>query len=93
MPFPLLGVFLATSIGVLVKKALVAIGIGTLTYVGIDQAFTAVKSNIISNYGMMAGASMQLADLAGVGSAIGILLGALAGRIALVVVSKLGNIL
>lgn len=93
MAFPLLGGFLALSIGALVKRALIAVGFGTITYVGLQAAFDSVQQNVILNYGLMAGASMQLADLAGVGQTLGILLGALSGRIALIAVSKLGSIL
>lgn len=93
MAFPLLGAFLALSIGAFVKRALIAIGFGTITYVGLQAVYDQVQQNIIGNYGLMAGASMQLADLAGVGQTLGILLGALAGRIALIAVSKLGSIL
>lgn len=89
----LIGLFLATSIGALVKRALVAIGFGTITYAGLQTAFDGVKTAVINNYGSMVGASLQLSDLAGVGTVLGILLGALAGRIALVAVNKIGSVL
>lgn len=93
MALPLLGAFLSTSIGALVKKALVAIGFGTITYAGLQAAFDAAQAQVISHYGQMAGASMALADLAGVGQTIGILLGAMAARVGMIALSKLGKIL
>jgi cell division protein FtsX len=93
MAFPLLGAFLATSIGALVKRALVAIGFGAITYTGLQVAFDSAKTSVIQAYGSMAGASLQLADLAGVGTVIGIILGAMAGRIAIVAVNKIGSVL
>lgn len=93
MAFPFLGAFLATSIGSLVKRALVAVGFGAITYTGLQVAFDSAKSNVIQSYGSMAGASLQIADLAGVGAVIGIILGAMAGRIAIVAVNKIASIL
>lgn len=93
MAIPLLGAFLAVSVGALLKRALVAVGVGTITYVGLDAAFAAAQAQIIANYGQLSGAGVQLADLAGVGAAIGIILGAMSGRIAIAVVSKFARIL
>lgn len=93
MPLPLLGAFLSTSIGALVRKAMVAIGLGTITYAGLQAAFNSVQANVIANYGQLNGASLQIADLAGVGQAIGIILGALAARVGIAVISKFGKVL
>ena len=93
MAAPLIGAFLASSIGPLLKRALVAIGFGTITYTGLQAAFDAAKAQVIANYGQLSGVSMQIADLAGVGQAMGIVLGALAARVGLVVLSKIGRIL
>ncbi|MDD2943636.1 MAG: DUF2523 domain-containing protein [bacterium] len=85
--------FLATSIGPLVKRALVAIGVGTVTYAGLDVAFAAARDLIVSNYGQMSGSVADLVSLAGVGQAIGIVLGALAARVGLVALTSLGRVL
>lgn len=93
MALPLLGAFLALSVGALVKRALLALGLGIITYSGLQAAFDTVQAQVISNYGQMSGASLQLADLAGVGQTIGILLGALAARVGIAVVSRIGRVL
>lgn len=93
MALPLLGAFLSTSIGALVKRAMLAIGLGTITYSGLQAAFDAAQAQVISNYGLMPSNALALADLAGVGAAIGILLGALAARVGIAVVSKFGRVL
>lgn len=93
MPIPLLGAFLSASIGALARKAMVAIGLGTITYTGLQAAFDSVQANIISNYGTMSGASMQLANLAGVGDTLGIILGAMSARVGMAVVSKIASML
>ncbi|OGS94419.1 MAG: hypothetical protein A3H31_01620 [Gallionellales bacterium RIFCSPLOWO2_02_FULL_57_47] len=91
--FSLFGAFLAASIGPIVTRVLLALGLGTVTYVGLQAAFDSARNLVISNYGQMHGAAMQLADLAGVGQTIGILLGAMAARIGMVALSKIGRVL
>lgn len=93
MAFPLLGAFLSATIGTLAKKVLVALGFGTVTYVGLQGAFDAVQSQVVSNYGSMSGASMMLLDLAGGGQVVGIILGAISARIGLISLSHLGKVL
>lgn len=93
MPLPLLGAFLSASAGALVKKALVAIGLGTITYTGLQAAFDAAQAQVITHYGQLPAAALQLADLAGVGQVIGILLGAMAARVGMAMLSHIGKIL
>lgn len=85
--------FFASSIGPLVKRALVAIGIGTITYAGLDTAFAAARDLVVSNYGQMPGNVADLVSLAGVGQAIGIILGAMAARVGMTALSTLGKVL
>lgn len=91
--YTVLAAFLASSIGSLAKRALFALGLGTITYAGLQSAFNTAQAQIISNYGQLSGASMQLADLAGVGQVLGIILGALTARVGIAVVSKIGRVL
>lgn len=93
MAFPLLGAFLATSIGDLTKRALLAIGLGTVTYAGLDTAIEAAKTQVLASYGALPVATMQLADLAGVGQTIGIVLGAIVARAGIAAVSHIGRVL
>lgn len=88
-----LAAFFGSSIGALAKRALVALGIGTVTYAGLDVAFGAARDLVISNYGQITGAAAQLISLAGVGQALGIVLGALAARVGLIALSSLGKVL
>jgi hypothetical protein len=88
-----LAFFFSASIGPLLKRALVAIGIGTITYTGMDVAFGAARDLVISNYGAMGAATAGLVSLAGVGQAFGIILGALSARVGLTIMSKLGSVL
>lgn len=85
----LIWAFLVRILGPLAKRVLIALGIGTVTYVGLDAAFDAAKNYIIGYYGQMSGDVLQVVSLAGFGAAIGIILGAIAARIALISLSKL----
>lgn len=85
--------FLAQAVGPLAKRVLVALGIGTVTYAGLDVAFGAARDLVVSNYGQMSGDVANLVSLAGVGQAIGIILGALAARVGMAALSHLGKIL
>lgn len=73
-------------------KVLLALGIGTLTYVGLDTAYNAAQGLVIQYYGQMGASSMAIVDLAGVGQAIGIILGAMAARLSLIMVGRLSKL-
>jgi hypothetical protein len=93
MPLPLLGAFLGTAIGALAKKALTALGLGVVTYAGLQAAFNTAQTQVINNYGNLTGVTLALADMAGVGQSIGIILGAIAGRIGIAVLGRIGRVL
>ncbi|MEQ1742407.1 MAG: DUF2523 domain-containing protein [Candidatus Nitrotoga sp.] len=80
--------FLAAAVGPLAKKILLALGIGTITYTGLQAAFDAASAQVVANYGSMSGGSLAIADLAGVGQSIGIVLGALSARLAMIVLAR-----
>lgn len=75
--------------GPVVKKALGALGIGVVSYAAINAALSAVQSAVVSSYGAMTGDVAGILGLAGVGQAIGILLGAMVARISYAQLSKL----
>ncbi len=75
--------------GPVVKKALSALGIGVVSYAAINAALSAVTSAVQSSYGSMTGDVAGILGLAGIGQAIGILLGAMAARISYAQLSKL----
>jgi hypothetical protein len=85
--------FLAGAVGPLAKKILLALGIGTITYTGLQEAFDAASDQIIANYGAMSGGTLALVDLAGVGQAIGIILGAIAARVAMIALARFSKLL
>jgi len=85
--------WLVVAIGPLAKKLLVALGIGTITYTGFDAAFGALRDQVISNYGSMPANVAGIISLTGLGQALGIILGAMAGRVGLVALSHFAKVL
>lgn len=89
MQFQVLFVFLSTVLAPLVKKVLVALGIGAISYVGINFAMDAAKAQIMSN---MAGIPLDVAQLMGLFKfdvAINIAMSAVTTRMAFSGVNKI----
>lgn len=76
----------------LVKKVLVMLGIGLVSYAGLSAIGAEIQNAVLSNWGMLGGAVLQIATLGGIPQSIGIILGALNARIAYVAVGKIGRV-
>ena len=76
----------------LAKKVLVSLGIGVLTYTGLSLISTQVQNEVIGLWGNVSGDMLSMASLLGIPQSFGIILGGLAGRVALISASKLGRI-
>ena len=72
----------------LVQKVLVGLGIGVVTYTGLQAAFNQVQSLIISNYNSVSAQVAALFYLAGFNYALGLILSAYSMRVAMTVVKK-----
>lgn len=92
MAAPLVSVILSAA-APLVRKALLALGLGTITYAGLQAAFDAAQAEVISHYGQMPANALELANLAGVAQTIGIILGAISARVGMIALSKIGKVL
>lgn len=83
-----MGAWLAVIIGPLVKRALVAVGVGTVTYVGamaaLRQALDAAKSAM----GGMAGEVLSLVAMAGGFQAASIIAGGLVAALSVSVLKR-----
>ncbi len=84
--------WLLAAAGPLVKKALIALGIGWISTLGVEAALTVAKNAVLANWGAISGVTAQVLGLFGFGEALGILLGALAARGSLVAYSHLGKL-
>lgn len=80
MYFQMLFTFLTTIAQPLVNKVLAGLGIGAISYVGINIMLDQVKSFIISNMGSGASDMLALLGLAKVDIAINIVLSAVTAR-------------
>lgn len=80
MPFAALLVAMIPS---MVAKVLFALGIGLLTITGIDLVFGQLETLLVDSLGGVIGIGAALLGMAGVGSAIGYIVGAMTARVTL----------
>lgn len=76
----------------IVKKVLVSLGIGFVTYSGMTLLADQVKAEIISAWGMLGQNALQVLTLGGVPQALGIILGGLSAGAALMAITKLQKV-
>ncbi|MEQ1915404.1 MAG: DUF2523 domain-containing protein [Gallionella sp.] len=84
------GLYLASVAAPIAQRVLIGLGIGTITYIGLDAAFTTVKDGVVNNWGQVPQGALAVLTAAGVGQAVGIVLGAIAARVVMIQVKKLG---
>ena len=84
--------FFDSNIGILARKALGGLGIGVISYTAVTAAFNTAVAYTQSHYNNIAADALQLIGLAGIGEAIGIIVGAITARLTITSMSKLGVI-
>lgn len=75
--------FLASAIGPLAVRALVALGFASVSFAGVTVAFDALVTHAQTQWSSLPAAVIQLASLAGIPSALGLIFGAGLARITL----------
>lgn len=88
----LLGTFFTESAGAIAKRMLAGAGVGVISYIGIATAMERAISYAQSSYAGLSGYIAAFAGLGGVGEAFGIIAGALAFRVTVLSMSKIGVI-
>lgn len=83
---------LQAAAGPIAKKVLSALGIGVVTYTALQTSFNLAKSAVVSSYGAITGEIAGILGLAGFGTAIGIVLGAMAARVTYMQLTKLAKV-
>lgn len=83
--------FLMGIVGTLAGRVLLSLGIGWISYAGVSAALDAVRGHIVDAWGV-GGATIEMAYLAGMGEAVGILLAGFAVRSAFYGIAKLGKL-
>ncbi|MFM2276400.1 MAG: hypothetical protein RL211_2272 [Pseudomonadota bacterium] len=78
-----LGTWLAALVQPLFAKLLLALGFSVVTITGVDVAVNALRNNLASSVGSLPADLLQLFALGGGNLALGIIMGAVATRLAL----------
>lgn len=99
MQFAAVFTFLSTVLGPLISKVLTGLGIGAVSYVGINLMLEQVKDYIVSSFGGVGSDTLMLLGLAKVDISINIVLAAVTARAvysgmskATGSISKIGNL-
>jgi len=78
-----LAAFLMSMAGPIVIKALIALGIGTLTFTGVVGALDGLILMAQNNWSGVSAVVVQLSALAGIPECLGIITGAMSSRVAI----------
>lgn len=92
MAAPVLAGWLLSMAWPLVKKVLVMLGIGFVSYEGLSLIAGQIQGYVTSYWGMVGGTILDIATLGGIPKSIGITLGAFNARLAFMTLSRLGKI-
>lgn len=87
-----LGAFFGAAAGPIAKKVLGALGIGMVTYAGVDIAFSALQSLVTSYWNGMPADIAALLALGGYGQGVGIILASMSARVGMLSLSHLGKV-
>jgi len=86
-----LAAWLLAMVGPIVARVLGSLGIVWLTYQGVETLADSVRSEVLGLWNGLPDIVLRFAQLTGLSGAVGIMLGALAARAALVAVARLGK--
>ncbi|WP_265919177.1 DUF2523 family protein [Cupriavidus nantongensis] len=79
-------------IGPLVRQALVALGIGLITFVGLDAAVTSALAAAKASLGQLPAAAMAICARGGMFTAMSIIAGGITARMSMMVLKRLGRV-
>lgn len=85
--------WLLSMVGPLAKRVLSALGIGWVTFEGLGALFDQARNAFVASWGAMGSSVLTVIELAGVGVALGVILGALTARLAYSSLARLGKLL
>lgn len=83
-----LGTWVLALAGPFIKKALVSLGVGIVSYAAVSAALASALSAARGAWSGLAGDALAMISMAGIGTAASILAGALTARVALQVVKR-----
>lgn len=73
--------FLLSMAGPLVLRALLLVGVGTITFTGVALSLQGLIDQSITNWGGVAADVLALSSIAGIPQALGIITGAMTARV------------
>lgn len=73
----------------IVRKVLVMLGIGVVTYGAMTTLLNSVIAQAQASWGQIAGVALQLSSLGGIPQVLGIITGAMVARVSFMVAGKL----
>lgn len=83
-----LGVFLVGLAGPAIRKILLSLGIGLVSYAALTTALNSALSSAKSSWGGMTGDVAGLVQLSGAGECLSIIAGAMIARVAMLAVKR-----
>ena len=83
---------LAAAAAPIVRQVLASLGIGLISFAAINALVQAVSNSVIANYGAMPSSMLQIANLLGAGTAIGIILGGIIARASYAAITRFGKL-
>jgi len=83
-----IGSWLVALAGPIARRVLLSLGLGVVTYVGLDLALSAALSSAKSSLGALPADIAALLAIAGVNTAASILAGALTARVAMIALKR-----
>lgn len=76
-----LGSWLVSLAGPVAWRVIGSLGLGVVTYVGVDAAVSAALSTAQANWGQLGGVAAQLVGLSGLNEALSVIAGGITARI------------
>lgn len=87
-----MGAFLMALAGPLARQVLVALGIGLITYVGLDTAVSSALAAAKSNMGQITGSVAAILSRGGIFTAMSVIAGGITARMSMMVLKQLGRV-
>ena len=84
-----IGTWLVGLAGPAIRKILASIGVGVVSYIGVQTALSTALAEAKAAWSGLGGDSLSLIELSGASTALSIVAGALGARLALVALKKL----
>lgn len=84
--------FLMALVGPLARQALISLGIGLITFVGVDAAVTGALASAKSNMGQITGSVAAILARGGVFTAMSVIAGGITARVSMLVLKRMGRV-